>query len=166
MIDLYHNATHQLLGALTEAELQVLIEGLEEESLEDRDYYIDAATIDLLADGRATDHLVQLLRTALGGRRGRDPLAATLAYGVSCLTRRYLACRPLKLAIVAHLEMPRGASPSNSVSCSADPSLSSGGGPRKRQRFLEEFFHVACERESPSFVFAVLASSFGKSSCH
>ena len=45
----------------------MLIEGLEEESLEDRDYYIDAATIDLLADGRATDHLVQLLRTALGG---------------------------------------------------------------------------------------------------
>ena len=70
MIDLYHNATNQLLGALTEAELQVLIEGLEEESLEDRDYYIDAATIDLLADGRATDHLVQLLRTTLGGEEG------------------------------------------------------------------------------------------------
>jgi hypothetical protein len=60
MIDLYHKATSQLLGSLTEAELQVLIEGLEEESREDRDYYIDAATIDLLADGRATDHLVQV----------------------------------------------------------------------------------------------------------
>ena len=32
MIDLYHKATNQLLGSLTEAELQVLIEGLEEES--------------------------------------------------------------------------------------------------------------------------------------
>ena len=70
MIDLYNSVTHQLIGSLTEAELQVLIDGLEEESLEDRDYYITAATIDFLADGRATDHLVQLLRTALGGEEG------------------------------------------------------------------------------------------------
>jgi hypothetical protein len=70
MIDLYNNATKQLLGSLTEADLQVLVDGLEEESLEDRDYYIDAATIDLLADGRATDHLVHLLRAALGGEEG------------------------------------------------------------------------------------------------
>ena len=63
----YNNATNQLIGSLTEAELQVLIDGLEEEFLEDRDYYIDAATINLLADGRATDHLMQLLRTTLGG---------------------------------------------------------------------------------------------------
>ena len=69
MIDLYNNTTNQLIGSLTEAELQVLIDGLEEESLEDRDYYIDAATLDLLGDGRATDHLMQLLRTALGERK-------------------------------------------------------------------------------------------------
>ena len=70
MIDLYNDATNQLIGSITEAELQLLIDSLEEESLEDRDYYIDAATIDLLADGRATDHLIQLLRTALGGKEG------------------------------------------------------------------------------------------------
>ena len=70
MIELYNNATNQLIGALTEAELQTLIDALEEESQEDQDYYIDAATIDLLADGRATDHLIQLLRTALGGTEG------------------------------------------------------------------------------------------------
>jgi hypothetical protein len=70
MIDLYNNTTNQLVGSLTEAELQVLIDGLEEESLEDRDYYISAATLDLLGDGRATDHLMQLLRTALGGEQG------------------------------------------------------------------------------------------------
>jgi hypothetical protein len=70
MIDLYNNTTHQLIGSLTEAELQVLIDGLEEESLEDRDYYISAATLDLLGDGRATDHLMQLLCTALGGEQG------------------------------------------------------------------------------------------------
>ena len=70
MIDRYNSAIQQLLGSLTEAELRVLIEGLEEESLEDRDYYITAATIDFLADGRATDHLVHLLRTALGDEEG------------------------------------------------------------------------------------------------
>ena len=70
MIELYNNATNQLIGALTEAELQTLIDALEEESQEDQDYYIDAATIDLLADGRTTDHLIQLLRTALGGAKG------------------------------------------------------------------------------------------------
>jgi hypothetical protein len=70
MIDLYNHTTNDLIGSLTEAELQVLIDGLEEESLEDRDYYISAATLDLLGDGRATDHLMHLLRTALGGEQG------------------------------------------------------------------------------------------------
>jgi len=70
MIDLYNHTTNQFLGSLTEAELQVLLDGLEEESLEDRDYYITAATLDLLGDGRATDHLLKLLRTALGGEQG------------------------------------------------------------------------------------------------
>lgn len=70
MINLYNHATNQLLGSLTEAELQVLIESLEEESQEDQDYYIDAATIDLMAEGRATEHLVSLLRAALGKEEG------------------------------------------------------------------------------------------------
>ena len=70
MIDLYNNTTNQLIGSITETELQVLTDTLEEESLEDRDYYIDAATIDLLGDGRATDHLIELLRTALGMAEG------------------------------------------------------------------------------------------------
>jgi hypothetical protein len=46
------------------------VEGLEEESAEDRDYYIDLATIDVLADGRATEHLVRLLREAVGKEPG------------------------------------------------------------------------------------------------
>lgn len=70
MIDLYNAANDQRLGSITEAELQVLIDGLEEESSEDRDYYIDAATIDLLGDGRASDHLLGLLRNALGSSDG------------------------------------------------------------------------------------------------
>lgn len=72
MIDLYDDATNQLVGSITEADLQVLVDALEEESLGDHDYYIDAATIDVVADGRATEHLVQLLRAALGANDGVD----------------------------------------------------------------------------------------------
>ena len=72
MIDLYNASTNQLIGSITEADLRVLIDGLEEESSEDRDYFIDEATIDLLADGRATEHLVSLLRAAVGSSDGVD----------------------------------------------------------------------------------------------
>jgi hypothetical protein len=72
MIDLYNTADNTLLGSITEADLQVLIDALEEESTEDQDYYIDAATIDLIADGKASDHLVGLLRGALGSAEGVD----------------------------------------------------------------------------------------------
>jgi hypothetical protein len=70
MIDLYNNATNQLIGSITDADLQVLVGGLEEESSHDQDYFIDAATIDVLGDGRASDHLLGLLRRALGSSDG------------------------------------------------------------------------------------------------
>ena len=70
MIDLYNKATEQKIGSITAADLKVLVDGLEEESAEDKDYYIDSATIDLLADGRATEHLVRLLREAVGSEPG------------------------------------------------------------------------------------------------
>ncbi|MEO8450518.1 MAG: hypothetical protein ABI647_12035 [Gemmatimonadota bacterium] len=70
MIDLYNKATNELIGSITEAELKLLVDRLEETSLEDRDYYIQAGTIDLLADGTATDHLLQVLRTGLGSEEG------------------------------------------------------------------------------------------------
>jgi processive 1,2-diacylglycerol beta-glucosyltransferase len=72
MIDLYDKATDLLIGSITEADLQVLVDALEEESLDDRDYYIDAATIDIVADGKASNHLVTLLRAALGPKDGVD----------------------------------------------------------------------------------------------
>ena len=72
MIDLYDEATNLLIGSITEADLQVLVDALEEESLDDHDYYIDAATIDIVADGRATEHLVKVLRDALGTKEGLD----------------------------------------------------------------------------------------------
>ena len=72
MIDIYDEATNQLIGSITESDLQVLVDALEEESLDDHDYYIDAATVDVIADGRATEHLVKVLRTALGTKDGVD----------------------------------------------------------------------------------------------
>ena len=53
MIDLYNNTTGELLGPITEADLKVLVDALEEESTEDRDYFIDAATFSghLVASG-------------------------------------------------------------------------------------------------------------------
>ena len=70
MIDLYNKTTDKQLGSITEADLKVLKDCLEEESAEDQDYYIDIATIDLIADGRATEHLVKLLREAVGSEPG------------------------------------------------------------------------------------------------
>jgi hypothetical protein len=72
MIDLYNKTTGEKLGSITEADLKVLVDALEEESSEDQDYYIDAATIDVIGDGKATEHLLGLLRAALGSSEGVD----------------------------------------------------------------------------------------------
>jgi hypothetical protein len=70
MIDLFDKSSGQLIGSITDAELEFMIGHLEETSLADRDYFVDQATIDLLADGSATDHLLELLRKAVGGGDG------------------------------------------------------------------------------------------------
>jgi len=72
MIDVYNCETNQLVGTITEADLQVLVDHLEEESSEDQDYYIDKATIDVIGDGQATEHLLNVLRKALGNAEGVD----------------------------------------------------------------------------------------------
>lgn len=73
MIDLYDTSSNALVGTITEAELEYLKEVLEEESLGDVDYYFTADTIDLLTeDGGATDHLLRVLRDALGKAEGME----------------------------------------------------------------------------------------------
>jgi hypothetical protein len=72
MIDLYNANTSQLLGSITDADLKVLVDGLEEESSDDQDYFITRETIEMLGDGRATEHLLNLLRTAVGTSDGVD----------------------------------------------------------------------------------------------
>jgi hypothetical protein len=72
MIDLFDKENGKLIGTITEPDLQVLVDALEEESSTDQDYYITGATIDLIGDGRATDHLMHLLREGLGARQAME----------------------------------------------------------------------------------------------
>jgi hypothetical protein len=72
MITLVDTGTGRSIGTITEGQLQGLIQALEEESTEDRDYYINRATIKLLADRGADPYVVTLLRDALGERSDMD----------------------------------------------------------------------------------------------
>ena len=71
MIDLYDTESNTMVGSITDAELQHLVNSLEMESPRDTDYYIEKGTIDLLAnDGLATDHLLKVLRAAIAESEG------------------------------------------------------------------------------------------------
>jgi hypothetical protein len=60
------------VGEITGRQLQCLVDTLEEESSTDQDYYIDAATIDVIEEAGADADLVAILRRALGSREGVD----------------------------------------------------------------------------------------------
>jgi len=72
MITLHDKQTGSLLGQISEEDLQLLMDMMEEESTTDTDYYISSETIDMLADDGASPTLLSLLRTALGERTGMD----------------------------------------------------------------------------------------------
>ena len=65
MIELYNEATDALIGEINEKQLSFLVGELEEESLEDIDYYLSAATVDMLEADGADPDLISLLRQAL-----------------------------------------------------------------------------------------------------
>ena len=62
--------TGSLLGTISEADLSVLIDQLEEESRTDVDYFISSETIDLLAANGGSSSLIQMLRDAVGDTEG------------------------------------------------------------------------------------------------
>jgi processive 1,2-diacylglycerol beta-glucosyltransferase len=70
MFQLYDSERRTQLGRVDEAQLQVLIDHLEETAPTDQDYYIDAPTLDMLEDAGAGPDLLNMLRTALGDRDG------------------------------------------------------------------------------------------------
>jgi len=66
MVKVYNEDTGVLIGEISEEQLRFLVGELVEESLDDVDYYLSEATVDMLeADGADAD-LVELLRQALG----------------------------------------------------------------------------------------------------
>ena len=70
MIELRDKATNEYLGVVNDEEMRFLTGELEQESSDDRDYYIDSATVDMLERDGAPASLVSLLRGALGSREG------------------------------------------------------------------------------------------------
>ena len=72
MVRLYQSKSGEPIGSISEAQLQYLVDQLEEESLEDRDYYIDRATLDWFDEHGVDPALEALLREALGDREGMD----------------------------------------------------------------------------------------------
>jgi hypothetical protein len=70
MIRLRDKETGADLGTITEEQLQFLVDQFEEEFEEDRDYYINPVTVDLIEQSGGDPELVNLLRRAIGDREG------------------------------------------------------------------------------------------------
>ena len=66
MVKVFNKATNELLGRISEDELKFLQDQLEEEGINDRDYYLRRETIDeFAASADATERLVTVLKTGL-----------------------------------------------------------------------------------------------------
>ena len=72
MVRLYDAEGNAEIGTLTDEQFQFLVDQMEEESPQDRDYYVSADTIDMLAEEGGDPAMLELLRRALGGRDGMD----------------------------------------------------------------------------------------------
>jgi hypothetical protein len=72
MIRLTDAADGKLVGDVTEEQFKVLAGDLEEESVEDEDYWIDEATLEMLEEDGADPKLLAMLKKALGSREGFD----------------------------------------------------------------------------------------------
>ena len=66
MVYLYNKSTGVQIGEIDEAELQFLIDQMEEESMRDQDYAITRMEIAYFSEHDATPHLIELLKQALG----------------------------------------------------------------------------------------------------
>ena len=72
MIKLYDAQSGAEIGEITPEQWTFLVRELEEESVTDRDYYINVDTLDYLAKEGADPSLIALLRNALGERYEMD----------------------------------------------------------------------------------------------
>ena len=60
------------IGVVTEDQVQFLIDNLEEEGVEDQDYYIDSESLSFLAENGCDAELLTMLTEALEGRVNID----------------------------------------------------------------------------------------------
>jgi processive 1,2-diacylglycerol beta-glucosyltransferase len=60
------------IGRITEAQWRALIGWMEEESEDDRDYYISAEEVELMEEDGIDPGLIAVLRQALGQRQDMD----------------------------------------------------------------------------------------------
>jgi hypothetical protein len=72
MIELRDKRTGASLGTISQTQLQFLIDQLEEEDVEDQDYYINLATLDMFQRAGADPQLLELLRQGLGTMEDMD----------------------------------------------------------------------------------------------
>lgn len=68
MYKLFDEDTKAFIGAITKAQLDYLIDQLEEEGTEDRDYAITPMTLSLFEGENVDPVLISMLRAALGNR--------------------------------------------------------------------------------------------------
>jgi hypothetical protein len=62
----------RFLGVISDADVKLLIDELEEEDLADDDYFIDGATVSILEAAGASKELVDMLLSAIGDSEGVD----------------------------------------------------------------------------------------------
>jgi hypothetical protein len=67
-IQLFDNENGEPIGEITQQQLDFLIDQLEEEALDDRDYFINRPTLDMLEEEHGDSQLIELLREAMGDR--------------------------------------------------------------------------------------------------
>ncbi len=64
--------TKEIIGTVTDEELDEIIDALEEETEDDQDYYVDANTLDYMEGLNVSANVLALLKTALAGKESID----------------------------------------------------------------------------------------------
>jgi len=72
MVKLSLKDTGEFLGSIDDADLQLLLDQLEEEDEGDTDYYITPLTIEMLEENGASPALIGILKQAVGDSEGVD----------------------------------------------------------------------------------------------
>ena len=72
MVNLYDSATGALIGSISDEDLTFMQNDMEEELMEDTEYYINQATVDWFETQGADPALVSVLRKALGKNDDMD----------------------------------------------------------------------------------------------